>query len=481
LRVGTPADRTVTLRNNSGGDVLVNALSVSGSEASDFTLAAPPTPFVITAQSSAAVGVKFTPQAAGGRTATLTVSSSAAGANTLTVALSGTGLAPRLAVTPSPLVFPQAYPGTRSTARLTVSNTGSATLAISSLTIGGADAASFNSARATPFDLAPGASETLTLEFQPTAVGTRNAVLAIASDDPLTPQLNVPLEGQALRPPLETSPAALAFGRQLVGGSSAPRKVTLTNGGRSTFAVDAFTVTGSGAAAFEASGLRLPASIAPGATLELQVVFAPKEPGAVEATLSFTTDAPVPAAPVALSGTGVTTLLSVSPGVLDFGNVRLPGASVKRPVQVENHTGAPLQLAVEIGGASPSAFAASAPPATLADGQSTTVDVTFAPTAPGDFSAELVVRAADGSAPPATVRLFGRAVEQPQDAPDAGVTDGGTGPEAEITRSGCGCSGASAPVSQGLWALLAGASLLLRRRLATSSCAAEPRSPAAPQ
>jgi hypothetical protein len=103
----------------------------------------------------------------------------------------------RVAATPSSLDFGTLHVGRRSKAQtLTVSNAGTASLHIASLSLQGTDPGDFLvvASGCSGSTLAPGASCTVSLEFKPAAVGTRAAVLTIASDDPSSP-FGVPLSG----------------------------------------------------------------------------------------------------------------------------------------------------------------------------------------------------------------------------------------------------------------------------------------------
>jgi len=85
--------------------------------------------------------------------------------------------------------------GTTSPKTFTIKNTGTATLAISSTTIDGTNAADYTVTTSAATSVAGGASTTLTVTFTAGAAGSRNAVLHIASNDPNTALFNVNLTG----------------------------------------------------------------------------------------------------------------------------------------------------------------------------------------------------------------------------------------------------------------------------------------------
>lgn len=87
-------------------------------------------------------------------------------------------------------------------ASFTVTNTGTTSLTISSVTVTGADPADFHiTADLCTGVLAPGASCTISVDFAPTGVGIRSAFLTITSDSVAAPVLDVPLTGTGVLPP----------------------------------------------------------------------------------------------------------------------------------------------------------------------------------------------------------------------------------------------------------------------------------------
>ena len=134
------------------------------------------------------------------------------------------------------LAFGSAPVGTSTpTQGLDVTNSGDAPLAVSGLTVAGADAASFAVVGSTCLNgpLAPGASCSITLDATPRAVGNLSATLQIADNAPNSPQ-QVPLSVTGTAPPAASvSPSSLAFGSVRVGTTSGARSVTVTSTGGS--------------------------------------------------------------------------------------------------------------------------------------------------------------------------------------------------------------------------------------------------------
>lgn len=85
--------------------------------------------------------------------------------------------------------------GQATTAPLAITNSGNYGLSVSSLSVGGADAADFSVSGCTGAPIAPGATCEATVRFAPSVAGSRSATLTIASDDPTQPSTTVALSG----------------------------------------------------------------------------------------------------------------------------------------------------------------------------------------------------------------------------------------------------------------------------------------------
>jgi hypothetical protein len=81
------------------------------------------------------------------------------------------------------------------TAQLAITNSGNYGLSVSSLAIGGADAADFSVSGCTAAPIAPGATCDATVRFAPSLAGSRGATLTISSDAPAQPSTTVALTG----------------------------------------------------------------------------------------------------------------------------------------------------------------------------------------------------------------------------------------------------------------------------------------------
>jgi FtsP/CotA-like multicopper oxidase with cupredoxin domain len=175
------ASQTVSLTNVGTGPMLINLPTMLG----DFTINSNNCPknANLSAGRSCSISVRFRPTAVGVRTGTLSVNDADPTSPQL-VALTGTGVAPQAVLTPAALNFGPVKKGTKSTLPITLSNPGTATLSISSISIGGANPSQFSRSSTCGNSLAAGLSCTINVTFTPSGtVGrTLNATLNVTDN-----------------------------------------------------------------------------------------------------------------------------------------------------------------------------------------------------------------------------------------------------------------------------------------------------------
>jgi hypothetical protein len=188
--------QSVSLTNSGAAPLTAIVVGNAGANSGDFirtsTCLASLAP-----SASCTVTVTFKPAAEGARSGVLTVSTAA---GSLSVGLSGKGgiATPTASITPASLSFPSiAVGGTSTASTVTLANTGTATLAINSLSLGGVNANNFGGSTTCRATLAPGGSCTVSLWFTPTATGSRTGILSLSTN---APPLVVALAGTGLSP-----------------------------------------------------------------------------------------------------------------------------------------------------------------------------------------------------------------------------------------------------------------------------------------
>jgi hypothetical protein len=125
---------------------------------------------------------------------------------TVTVVCSYIPLFPDISVAPTSHNFGNVNVGSPSAPQtFTISNTGTANLVISTLSITGTDASQFSKQNdnCSGQTLAPATNCTVQVVFSPASAGSKSANLSIPSNDPDTPALNVPLSDTGVAPPCE--------------------------------------------------------------------------------------------------------------------------------------------------------------------------------------------------------------------------------------------------------------------------------------
>jgi hypothetical protein len=181
------AAQTVTIANSGTATLTFTNFAVAGSPAPigpDFQITANTCGNSLAAGASCALSVIFTPTTAGSRTSAITISDNAAGSPHV-VALSGIGinLPPAAQLSAASLSFGNQTTGTVSTAQnVTLTDTGSGTLAVSNIALAGINPADFSETTTCGSTLAASASCVVSISFKPTAAGARTATLIITDN-----------------------------------------------------------------------------------------------------------------------------------------------------------------------------------------------------------------------------------------------------------------------------------------------------------
>ena len=210
---------------------------------------------------------------------------------------------PLPSLSPSSVSFADQAVGTTSSPQnVILTNSGSGPLIISSIAIKGANSGDFSQTSNCPASLAVGANCQVSITFTPTALGARNASLAVTDNAPGPPQ-SVPLSGTGAQPIVQFSPSSVSFGAQTVGARSSPQLVTLTNAGGSALTITSIGIAGGNAGDF-ADTSTCGSTLAPGASCQIKVTFTPTASGTRSAAVSVSDNAPGSPQVAALSGTG---------------------------------------------------------------------------------------------------------------------------------------------------------------------------------
>ncbi|HEY1937258.1 MAG TPA: choice-of-anchor D domain-containing protein [Candidatus Angelobacter sp.] len=320
------------------------------------------------------INVVFTPTATGNRTGSLSLSGNSSPAPA-PIALAGSGIAPLATYSATSLTFAPQLIGTASLAQsLTLSNTGTATLSISSLTISSIGVSDFSQTNNCGASLAVGASCSINVIFAPSARGARSAALSLASNSlPVAPAVSLSGTGQAIQ--LNPTTGLITFPGQLLNTTSAPQPIPFTNNGDLPVAITGVSTSGDFAQTNDC-----PPSLAVGAGCTVTATFTPTARGTRTGSLSiagnFTGSAPF----LSLKGTGQALQGTVSPTAMNF-QTQVSTTSAPQTVTLTNSGDLSLSIssiATTAGFAQTNTCGSS-----LAAGLSCTVSVTFTPTVTG--------------------------------------------------------------------------------------------------
>jgi uncharacterized repeat protein (TIGR03803 family) len=394
--VGTSsAARPIIITNTGSESLTIGAVSLSGANPASFRTSngcgAP-----LAAGGKCTVNVSFVPPSPGARAAVVSVASNAAG-SPLKISLSGTGAAPTagLTVNPASLDFgTQVVEFTSAPQIITVTNTTTAPVSVTSVSLVGANVPSFATSNGCGVTLAVEGSCTISVSFDPRGVGAKSASVSIVSGA-ASGLASVGLSGTGLSPTrtLTVSPSTLNFGLQAVGISSAPLVATITNTTNATASVTAVSFGGANEPSFGA--VTYCGTLAVGASCTVTAIFLPAAPGAKSAYLNIVSSGGTTPAPLGFSGTGVapTGSLTLSATSLSFGDQAAGTASAAQVLTLTNNTTAAITLySVTLTGPNqPSFVTTNTCGAPLAIEASCTISVTFDPSSTGAKSATVTI------------------------------------------------------------------------------------------
>ena len=424
---------TFIVRNTGEADLNLTGaprVAISGVHKDEFTVTTQPNASVAGAGTTTFT-VQFAPTAVGIRSAALTIANNDIDEGSYVINLTGTSVMPPDIAVEQPANtgiasggskdFGTVAWGSSKSLTFTVRNTGLGGLSLTSLprvTVGGTHSADFLVTAFPASYVAPGASTTFTVQFNPKAAGERNATLTIANNDfgdesPYV--INIKGTGSGGPQIAVEQPAANVI---LTGGTSDFGTVMRNSSKSLTFTVrnsgtgylyltgtPRVKVGGADAANF-AIGVAPASSVAGGSSTSFTVQFSPSAKRLYNATLTIENEVNGSYV-INLTGTGDSdgdpqiaveqpaANVILSGGTRDFGTV-MRDSSKSLTFTVRNSGGGYLYLTgtprVKITGADVANFAVSvAPASSVAGGSSTSFTVQFVPSAKRVHNAVLTI------------------------------------------------------------------------------------------
>jgi len=323
--------------------------------------------------------------------------------------------APAIALNPTSLDFQTVTVGSSKTLSTQVQNTGTAPLNVTGVSSCPGTPGSVTWAPTGPFTVAAGGNASLSVTFAPTAAGAlpAGACLAITSNDPAKPTVNLGVSGTATNtaaPAIALNPTSLNFQTVTVGSSkmlstqvqnagTAPLNVTGVSSCPGTPGSVTWAPTGS-------------FTVAPGGNASLSVTFAPTAAGALPAgaCLAIANNDPAkPTVNLGVSGTAASAVgpaITLEPASLDFQTVVI-ATPRKLTTRVHNTGDAALDLtSIALCRGTPTMLSwTPAVPVSVAPGASLTLSVLYTPAAAGALPAGSCLAIASNDPANATVEL----------------------------------------------------------------------------
>jgi len=244
---------------------------------------------------------------------------------------------PAIVLSTSTVTFSSQQVGTQSSsATVTVTNSGNATLLVTSITTTG-DFTESDNCVGTP--VAPSAGCTVLVQFIPTGTGTRNGVLTIYGNV-AGGQATATLTGVGTTAAsVVLTPIAMNFASTLVGSTTSAQNVTVSNTGGSSSNLQSIAITGD----FSISANSCGASLASQTGCTVSIDFAPTASGQRSGILTVVDDVGTQVA--TLSGIGISPATdSLAPLSLSFAPQELGTASTTQQVTLTNTGGTALTL-----------------------------------------------------------------------------------------------------------------------------------------
>jgi hypothetical protein len=397
----TSAIQQVYLVNYESTPITISSISVPAPYALNSTTTCA-NPGALAAGAACKIEITLTPTALGAVPASsLTVTTSAPN-SPLTAALTGTGVTPTW-VLPTSLAFGNVVVNTTSAIKVvTLYNSQSTSLTISSITAPSPYALDPSTTCANPGSLAAGGNCKLALTLTPTALGTVSATSLTVTTSATNSPLIVPLTGTGTASN-SVSATSLAFGNVVVSTTSPIESVTLSN----LVATPLTIVSIAPPAEYAVSSTTCGSSLAGNSTCVISVTLTPTALGAVPAgSLTISTNASNSPLKVALTGAGISPT-ALSSNAVNFGNVVEGTTSTLFVVKLTNNQSSSLAISsLAVTSGTPYAVDPSTTcGASLAAGATCTVALTVTPSTLGAQPAGTLTIATNAGNSPQTVAL----------------------------------------------------------------------------
>ncbi len=336
--LNTPSSvQNLTITNTGAAACTVDQLNLTGTNASEFTIASGTDTCSgepLASGGACTVGVTFSPVSTGSKSATLNIPSDASNNTNLTVGLTGTGVT-GISVTPGSLAFIGVPVGQSANSSLTVANNGNVDLTITSVQLAGDPSFRLQATISNGTVISPGGQALVTVEFSPSATGSASGTVTVNSSNALQPAITVNLTGTTTPTAFLTTtpPGPIAFQGRDIALSAGYQTQTITVTSTGTLDLDIGQVSLDDTTDFTINPDGCSNTVVPFSgqgTCQIVIQFNPASAGSKTANLTIpsnttNTDSTInQRSIVQLSGTGIRYGISIAPAVLNFGMILLP-------------------------------------------------------------------------------------------------------------------------------------------------------------
>lgn len=399
-------EKAIRVTNKGAVDLQITLVRREGADREDFsqsnTCGLPLAP-----KGSCLVTVRFAPETAGTKQATLVLESTA---GSVSVPLVGVAAGPRLKMSPRAVKFSKTNVGSESPAKFfTIRNSGKGVLQIQSLQSTGPQGSEFALSHDCVRALERGASCRGEVRLTPGASGIREGGIEILANEGRF-VLGLSGTGYAAEPKLALSPSRkLSFSSQGTEIESAPKRIRVINRGAAPLRVISLQRSGSDQEAFAQTNT-CGGEIAPREECEIAVTFTPQEARDHLAALTIRSNAGDLV--LELAGKGAGPKLKLSPSRVSFPEQSVGLNSAGQRIVAKN-TGKGLMQVESISLGSPhgedfSYLSNCNTP--IAPGEECEIDLIFSPSQEGSRQTLLTVA---GNMPPQSLRVTGTAGPPP--------------------------------------------------------------------
>ncbi|MFC1694327.1 choice-of-anchor D domain-containing protein, partial [Candidatus Latescibacterota bacterium] len=394
VNVGSSGTGTFTITNDGNKTLTVHSINCQNTV---FTVS--PSSASVAVGQSLTVTITFNPVDHGEKSTVIYVESDDSDEGSLTVNVSGTGLAPEISLSSTTIILGVVNVESSVNGMFTITNSGNKTLTIQSITSNNT-AFTVNPSSAS---IPSGQNQTITVTFTPTERGVQGAFITVLSNDSDEGTLTLNASGTGKAPEIVLSAFSVNIGNVDV-GSSGTGTFTITNEGNITLTVNSINCPNTVFSVSPSS-----ASVAVGQSLTVTITFNPVERGEKSTVIYVESDdSDEGSLTVNISGTGLAPEIVLSAFSMNIGDVDVEssGTGTFTITNEGNKT-----LTVHSINCPNTVFSVSPSSASVAVGQSLTVTITFNPSERGEQSTVIYVESDDTDESSLNVNVSGTGIE----------------------------------------------------------------------